>query len=208
VADWCVENTAVNATVREKEQLYTKEEIRRAKVAHEFLKCSGYPSIGQATHLITDGNVQGMPMLIKDDLIRAYEVYGELPEYDQGKMTKRTVGRMKIDISHKSVDKSLRLSTDVMHIDGDMFLISATEPLNLTLQSHIENEGKLALGIGLQGQLAVLRSRGFLPETVYTDPYSTFRSMTQDFPGVAIDVGGANDYLAKVDAKIRKIKEM
>jgi len=94
VADWCVE-TAVNATVCEKEQLYTKEEIRRAKIAHEFLKCSGYPSVGEATHLITEGNVVGMPMLIKDDIIRAYEVYGEHPEYVRGKMTKKTVGRMK-----------------------------------------------------------------------------------------------------------------
>jgi hypothetical protein len=206
VADWCVE-TAVNATVREREQLYTKEEIHRAKIAHEFLKCSGYPSIGEATHLITDGNVQGMPMLIKDDLMRAYEVYGEHPEYVRGKMTKKTVGRMKVDISRRSIDKSLRLSTDVMHVDGEMFLVTATEPLNLTLQSYVENEGKLALGMALQGQMAVLHTRGFLPEIVYTDPHSTFRSMTQDFPGVAIYVGGANDYVAKVDAKIRRIKE-
>jgi len=63
--------------------------------------------------------MQGMPMLIKDDLVRAYEVYGEHPEYVRGKMTKRTVGRMRIDMSCKSVDKSIRLSTDVMHIDGD-----------------------------------------------------------------------------------------
>ncbi len=35
-------------------------------------------------HLIMDGNVQGMPMLIKDDLERAYEVYGEHPEYVRG----------------------------------------------------------------------------------------------------------------------------
>jgi hypothetical protein len=42
---------------------------------------------------------------------------------------------------------------------------------------------------------------------VYTDPHSTFRSMTQDFPGVEIDVGGAGDYVAKVDAKIRRLKE-
>jgi hypothetical protein len=34
----------VNTTVRENERLYTKEEVRRAKLAHEFLKCSGYPS--------------------------------------------------------------------------------------------------------------------------------------------------------------------
>jgi hypothetical protein len=31
--------------------------------------------------------------------------------------------------------------------------------------------------------------------------------MTQDFPGVELDVGGAGDYVAKVDAKIRRIKE-
>jgi len=84
-----------------------------------------------------------------------------------------------------------------MHIDGDMFLISATEPLDLMLQSHLENKGKLALGMALQGQLAVLRSQGFVPEIVYKDLHSTFRSMTQDFPGVGIDVGGAIDYVAR-----------
>ncbi len=42
---------------------------------------------------------------------------------------------------------------------------------------------------------------------MYTDPHSTFRTMTQDFPGVKIDIGGAGDYVAKVDAKIRRIKE-
>jgi hypothetical protein len=31
--------------------------------------------------------------------------------------------------------------------------------------------------------------------------------MTQDFPGVEIDVGGAGDYVPKVDAKICRIKE-
>jgi hypothetical protein len=31
--------------------------------------------------------------------------------------------------------------------------------------------------------------------------------MTQDFPGAEIDVGGAGDSVAKVDAKICKVKE-
>jgi hypothetical protein len=35
-----------------------------------------------------------------------------------------------------------------------------------------------------------------------------FRSMTQDFPEVAIHVAGAGDYLAKADAKKSRIKEM
>jgi hypothetical protein len=57
VADWCVAQGSVNATVRENGRMYTKEEVRRAKQAYEFPKCSGYPSADEAMHLITDGNV-------------------------------------------------------------------------------------------------------------------------------------------------------
>jgi hypothetical protein len=67
------------------------------------------------------------------------------------------------------------------------------DPLNLTLQTKIQSENRLELGMALQVQMAVLRSRGFEPCTVYTDPHSSFRSMTQDFPGVEMDVGGAGD---------------
>jgi hypothetical protein len=208
VADWCVDPGVVNATVRENERMYTKEEVRRAKQAHEFLKCSGYPLADEAMHLITDSNVHGTPLLLKNDLERAYDIYGDRPEYVRGQMTKIKVGRQKIDVSQKCVQKSQSLYMDVMHIDTKKFLVSATEPLNLTLQSEVENEGKLALGMALQGQLAVLRSKGYVPEIVYMDPQSSFWSMTQDFPGVEIDVGGKRDYVSKADAKIRRIKDI
>jgi hypothetical protein len=193
VADECVDRVVANATVRENERMYTKEEVRRAKQAYKLLKCSGYPSADEAMHLITDGNVQGMPLLIKDDLERAYGIYGTHPEYVRVQMTKKMVGHQKIDISWKSVTSSQSLYTDVMHIDTKKFMVSVAEPLNLTFQSEVENEGKLALGIALQGQLAVLRSKGHITNVVYTDPQILFRSMTQDFPGVTINVGGMGD---------------
>jgi hypothetical protein len=46
-----------------------------------------------------------------------------------------------------------------------------------------------------------------MPDTVYTNPHSSFRTMTLNFPGVTIDIGGAGDYISKVDAKIRRIKD-
>jgi hypothetical protein len=122
-------------------------------------------------------------------------------------MVKRTVARMPVDTTLRHRDKNLKLSTDVMHVDGQMFLISVADPLNLTLQSKIESESRTALGLALQGHLAVLRSRDFNPRVVYVDPHSSFRAMTQDFPGVEIDVGGTGDYVAKVDAKTHRIKE-
>ncbi len=163
--------------------------------------------MGEAVHLLTDGNVRGLPVITQADIERAYKIYGQHPEYVRGKMTKKTVGRVPLDPALCSVEKNLRVYADVMHVDAKKFLITVCDPLNLTIQTKIENEGRMMLGIALQGQLALLRSRGFIPSIVYTDPHSTFHSMIQDFPGVEIDVGGAGDYVAKVDAKIRRLKE-
>jgi hypothetical protein len=39
------------------------------------------------------------------------------------------------------------------------------------------------------------------------DPHSLFWGMTQDILGVEADVGGVGHYMAKVDAKIHRIKK-
>ncbi len=60
---------------------------------------------------------------------------------------------MPVDTTLRHTDKNLKLSTDVMHIDGQLFLVSVADQLNLTLQSKIESESRTALGLALQGQL-------------------------------------------------------
>lgn len=64
------------------------------------------------------------------------------------------------------------------------------------------------MGLVLQGHLSVLCSKGFTPTIFYVDSHSTFKSMTQDYLGVDIDIGGVGDCVAEVDAKIHRIKEM
>jgi hypothetical protein len=98
-------------------------------------------------------------------------------------MTNQKVSRVQVDLGLRSTDKRLRLYVDVMHVDTKMFLISVTNPLNLTLQAGINSENRLELGMALQGHMVILRSRGYEPSVVYTDPHSSFKSMTQDFPG-------------------------
>jgi hypothetical protein len=205
VADWSQHR--VLTTVKEKERCYTKEELKRAMEAHEFIRNSGYPSLEEARHLILDGNVQNIPNLSGVDFERALTIYGLYPEYVKGKLTKKVTSRIRVDPMLRSPDKEQQMYSDVMHIDGKRFLISVTEPLNLTIQSPIESETRTNLGLALQSQLGLLRSRGYIPTLVYTDPQSAFKSMKQEFAGVEIDVGGANDYVSKVDAKIRRIKE-
>jgi hypothetical protein len=207
VADWQDTGLHVCATVPENESVYTKDEVRRAQQAYELVRAAGYPSPTEVLHLVQDGNIRGMPLLSRADVERAYKIYGTHPEYLRGQLTSRKVSRVQVDLGLRSTQKKLRLFSDVMHIDGVMFLITATDPLNLTLQCKINSEGRLDLGMALQGRMSLLRSHGFEPTVVYTDPHSSFHSMTQDFPGVEVDIGGAGDYVAKVDAKIRRVKE-
>lgn len=115
--------------------------------------------------------------------------------------------RTPVDVKLRYTGKELKLHTDIMHVDDEMFLVMTADPLNLTLQCKVNYQTKNTLGFGLQGQLALLRSRDFKPTIVYIDPHSLFRVMTQDFLGVKVDVGGKGDFLSKVDAKIRRIKE-
>jgi hypothetical protein len=53
-------------------------------------------------HIIHDGNVRGVPLLMQEDVERAYKIYGQHPEYVKGKLVKRMVGRMPIDVMLRS----------------------------------------------------------------------------------------------------------
>jgi hypothetical protein len=203
-----VADTTEVVQVYENEQLYTKNEIKNVREAYEFLKNSGYPSQEEAVHLLQDGNIFGLPHLTREDVQRAYDIYGVPPEYVRGKMTARTTGRMPVDPTAVMQEKLQVLYTDVMHIDGHKFLVSVVEPLQLTIQAHLQNETATQLGLGIQGHLGVLRARGFQPTTIYTDPQAGFRTLVGQFPNVYLDIGGAKDFVSKVDQKTRRIKEL
>ena len=47
-----------------------------------------------------------------------------------------------------------------------------------------------------------------MPTIIYTDPAKGFTGLIGAFPGVIVDTSGAGDNVPKVDAKIRRIKEL
>jgi hypothetical protein len=187
---------------------YKKAEEERAREAHELIRNARFPSYQEAVRLVEDGNIAHMPVLSAADVHRAYELYGVHPEYVWGKMVKKKASRAVVDGNLILDEKKQTLYTDVMHIDSNKFLVKVCEPLQLTLQCKFERETQQVLGMTLQGQLELLRSRGFIPTIVHTDSQSVFRALPTQFPGVVIDIEGAGDYVSKVDAKIWHIKEL
>ena len=146
------------AMVQENELLYMKEQVRRAKEAYEFICNCGHPSPVEAQQLLKDGIVKGIPLLMGGDIERAYKIYGQHPESMKGKLIKKTVGQVPVDMMLQSVKKEQKLHTDVMSVDSMKFLVTVSNPLILRMQKWIRNAGRMEMGLALQGQLGLLRS--------------------------------------------------
>jgi hypothetical protein len=82
VADWSDVGT-VTATIQENERLYSKNEVDRAKEAHQLIKNCGYPSGGEAAHILTDGNVRGLPKLAVADIPEEHPAENQDSEMEQ-----------------------------------------------------------------------------------------------------------------------------
>jgi hypothetical protein len=170
-----------------------------------FVKMSGYPSIQEAIHLIQDGNIANLPMLTAKDVKRAFDLYGKLVGSVSRKMTKKKISREVYDDELIMDEKKQVLYSDIMRLNSHCFLITVCEPLQLTLQCR---ETVNVLGIALQRQLELLCSKGFVPVHVHTGPQSSFRTITTSFENVVIDVSNADDFVPKMDIKIRRVKEV
>ncbi len=70
---------------------YIRRRKYDARLAYEFVRNAGYPSVGEAIHLLTDDNVRNLPKILPVDVERAYRIYGVHPEYVKGQLVKRTV---------------------------------------------------------------------------------------------------------------------
>jgi hypothetical protein len=139
---------------------YSSAEVKRAETAYELLRSAGYPSAAELTNLVRDGNVLDMPAITSSDIVRAYDIFGQTPEYVRGKLTKKKVNRINFDAALRSTDAQ-NLWSDVMHIDRSSFFVSVVEPMQLVMLNFIKNEEAESLGEALQYQLNLLRERNF-----------------------------------------------
>jgi hypothetical protein len=154
VAEWDTneeveDDGVVLATTHENELNYTKKQVDAAKEAYQFVKNAGFPSEDEAIHLIEDGNLVDIPSITRDDVKRAFRIYGPPMEAVRGKLTQRLVKRDHFDETLKHADKEQQLYSDVVHIDSKKFLVTVCEPLQLTLQTPVKTVSEDDLGQAL-----------------------------------------------------------
>jgi len=207
-SDW-IQPSAVNMTVTERESLYNKSAIKKAKAADEFVRNAGYPTANEAAHLVRDGNIVGIPHSA-DDIAAYFDIYGAPVASMRGKTTNQKARALKVllDSGIKEQQTLQTLEMDIMHADTKKFLITVSSPLELTIVSHVEKMDRNTLGRAVQSHIDLLKTRGFQVTKILIDPQRALTTIKTSFPGVTIEECGAGDHLSRVDAKIRRVKEM
>jgi hypothetical protein len=143
-------------TVQEREVLYTKKEVEKARVAGEFLWSVGFPSEKKAMHLIRDSNLVNILHSVYAGTI-PYIWAASGSSEARGKTTKQHVKSTEsVDMGAMEQQTMQEMCTDVTYAVGEKFLISVCSPLELTIISHMESLSMEALGACLQ-RVRVLR---------------------------------------------------
>ena len=215
LSDWIVQeedrtqdnyNNLSLLTVQEREDLYTRREVRKAQEVGEFLKSLGYPTQKEAIGIVRDGNIKNIPCTA-EDVRRYFEIYGPQVPGIRGKMMKRRailVG--KEDRGAKLQITNQEMTADVMHVAGEKFLVSISKPLGLLLVKPLSSQAVEEVGSVLQQHINTLRSRGSTPRVIYVDPHKSLVALQGKYPGVEIDPAGAGDHLDEIDTKIQRLK--
>ena len=136
---WITNQAMSLMTTKDREALYNKSTVERAKLAGEFVRSAGFPSESAAVDLVRAGNVTNIPFEVKD--VRNYfEIYGEPMQAVRGKQTKVSVKQYDdFDAGVKMQVTVQTMTADVMEAGGKKFLVSICEPLQLIVNVPVTN---------------------------------------------------------------------
>ena len=116
----------------------------------EFLKALGYPTERKPLGIVSHGNILNIPHGV-EDVKRFFSIYGDQIPGIRGKTTKKHVKRAReLGLESKLQVTMQEMTADVMHVAGERFLVSISQPLGLLLVIHAGSLGAVELGVALQ----------------------------------------------------------
>lgn len=206
------ENTMV-ATVDNNLVKYTKREITGANKARDLLAKLGYPSVENAIAMLRDGS--GFDVTPYDFQV-ADAIWGPDIASLRGKTTKTKSMRPDTTIGVPILQQQQVVVVDIMFIDQVSTLIAVSYPLDLTLAVTLDRtvSGKSSRSAenikkALNIVISTLQSRNFVTSVIYSDGEGAIGKikMQLNSMGIEVDISGAGGHVARIERKIRTIKE-
>jgi len=201
VADWEQYRTVfATSTSTSSTAIYTKAEKIRTRQAYEFLRTSGFPSPGEAIHLLTRRREKPGKCTVPQELQQPQEERAPGPAEPAPSNISERPEVVEVDAPDLvEEEENVPDLVDAQDSDSDDEDDEDDEESNAD-----EAEEQEEVDQGLQGHLSILRAKGFVPTIIYTDSAKGFTGLIGAFPGVLVDTSGAGDNIPKVDAKLNK----
>ena len=206
-------DTALVTTVAANSRAFSKREIEQARRAREMLARMGFPTVEQAMSIVNTGS--NFEITARDFQI-ADAIWGKDIASVKGKTVKRSTDAADITVSTKIVQRDQVLSIDIMFIEKLAILIGVATPLGLTIAYSLNNivskkSSRAAAEVrkGINHLLAVLASQNFRTSVIMSDGEGAVVSLVDELGrlGVEVDISGAGGHVARIERKIRVIKE-
>ena len=201
------------SSVSEMASLYYSKERKFAWEACQFIQRSLYGSKEEVINLATNGNIRGINFT-RNDIERAYIIYGKPTASIQGRMTKKSIARVELEQTSNWEARPQTLTMDTMFVGTIPFpcyryKCTRHDHRKQTSRSRIHSLlGQLQQHIDTYNTCRFDVKHIIDVHTIFSDADKSARSIADKLPGIKLDIGGPGAYADRADERIRSLKEL
>jgi hypothetical protein len=198
-------NNVVINSVRQNEAMFTKDEVRRAKKAREFIAHTGYASKEEAMRMVSSsGNILNVD-ISRADIQRAVDIYGSQHVL---------MGRSRLlhpdtrVVRAQPVPKFAQcFFCDIFYVGGIPFLLCKAKPLNLLIVHPLQGESADHLLEAFQYFINTMKSYKYEVDVIYFDEASAAVANINKVGTVRVENCAAGDHVDEIESSIKTVKE-
>ena len=194
-------------TVSEKEAPFTKREVKAAQEARDLKRKLGYPSDKDLQVLVRSG-IKDSPVT-EQDVARAKLLYGPDIADLKGKTKERKSKIASVVNIPIPIEARQSLHVDLMFIEGVIFLISVSKPLDYLMATNIISKSTEIVWKALWAQINAYKARSFSVNILLSDGEGAIAALSSRLnnEGIKVDPSGTGQHVPAVENKIRQVKE-
>lgn len=198
-------HAVMDATVAEREKMYTKAELKAARGVREFKRNMACASDHDIEDFITSGVAVNFPYTLQD-VRRAAAIYGPDIASLKGKMTSPGPDRpLVVSVDHGE-QRNQELHMDIFEVSGVSFLLSVMVPLQYTFATHLPGKSLEEMTAAVSGLLRLIQSKQFVVTKIVLDPEGGLDALKDVLP-VPVNTVAPGTHVPRVERRNRVVKE-
>ena len=197
---------------------YTADDVQRARDVQELEARTGFSSRGTLKHLLH--NRLRNTRLLPQDVEKKYKIFGPNVARLKGVTTARNKSAAPLELTKVGTEVELRalqpteqlMCVDVFFVEGEIFLISFTDPLGFLIVSRIRNKQKGEVMNALRSHVAAYSraDKQFVMRQLSVDGEGALHAMRADIERElqVILSQSKGTHIGLVERQIRRLKEV